>query len=186
LEIVVRCLRIALLCKTCPMVALLSVILPGLCKLALSPVDTEVAAQPAAIAPLPVKKLPWTGLPVGVDPENFLSPQGARFKTKRQTAESGLTTDRQIDSETDEESGMSVREIVLEEIQKVAGEQEKFLAPLTDGLALQDSGLDSLCFAILVSRLEDRTGRDPFSSIEEVRFPRTVGELIALYEEVLA
>ena len=31
-----------------------------------------------------------------------------------------------------------------------------------DDLVLLDSGLDSLCFAILVARLEDELGVDPF------------------------
>ena len=82
---------------------------------------------------------------------------------------------------------MSNKLIILDEIRTVAAEQKKTLAPLTDDLALLDSGLDSLCFAILVSRLEDLTGSDPFaSSVPGGRYPRTVGEFIALYDEVLA
>jgi acyl carrier protein len=80
---------------------------------------------------------------------------------------------------------MSLRTAILDQMRTVAAEQGKTLAPLTDDLALHDSGLDSLCFAILVSRLEDVAGRDPFSS-EGASFPRTVGEFIALYGEVLA
>jgi acyl carrier protein len=38
----------------------------------------------------------------------------------------------------------------------------KQLAPLYDDLVLVDSGLDSLCFAIVVARLEDALGIDPF------------------------
>ena len=34
-----------------------------------------------------------------------------------------------------------------------------------------DSGLDSLCFAIVVARLEDSLGYDPFSVAEDVAFP---------------
>ena len=64
--------------------------------------------------------------------------------------------------------------------------QRKVLAPLTDGLPCPTRGSNSLYFAILVSRLEDITGRDPFSSDGGARFPRTVGEFIALYEEALA
>ncbi len=81
---------------------------------------------------------------------------------------------------------MSVRDLVLKEIHAVASEQDKTLPPLTDDLALLDSGLDSLCFAILVSRLEDLTGRDPFASAKASEFPRTVGDLIAFYEPVNA
>jgi hypothetical protein len=51
---------------------------------------------------------------------------------------------------------------------------------------LTNSGLDSLCFALLVARLEDETGRDPFSESDEVSFPVTLGEFIALYEHAPA
>jgi hypothetical protein len=81
---------------------------------------------------------------------------------------------------------MSLRETILDEIRAVAASQKKKLAPLSDDLSLHDSGLDSLCFAILVARLEDITGRDPLGSADEARFPRTIGEFVALYEEALA
>ena len=81
---------------------------------------------------------------------------------------------------------MSIREIVIREIQTVADEQEKRLPPLADDLLLLESGLDSLCFAILVSRLEDATGLDPFVGAKASEFPRTVGELIAFYDHVPA
>ena len=81
---------------------------------------------------------------------------------------------------------MSIRLTILKEIETVAAEQQKTLAPLTDDLPLMDSGLDSLCFAILVARLEDITGHDPFASISGSHFPTTVGQLVAFYEQELA
>jgi hypothetical protein len=78
---------------------------------------------------------------------------------------------------------LSLREKILAEISTVAAEQNRTLAPLTDDLSLTDSGLDSLCFAILVARLEDMTGDDPLTSAGDGRFPRTIGEFITLYEE---
>ena len=81
---------------------------------------------------------------------------------------------------------MTIRLTILSQIQQVAAEQKKTLAPLTDDLALLDSGLDSLCFAILVARLEDLTGVDPFTSADDAKFPNTVGQLIAFYEHVAA
>jgi hypothetical protein len=80
---------------------------------------------------------------------------------------------------------MSLRDTILTEIHAVATSQEKTLAPLTDDLFLNDSGLDSLCFAILVARLEDITGRDPLGEAQGARFPSTIGEFISLYEEAL-
>ena len=77
---------------------------------------------------------------------------------------------------------MSIREIVTAEVRAVAAEQDKTLPPLTDDLVLLESGLDSLCFAILVSRLEDVTGRDPFAAAKASDFPRTLGDLVKFYE----
>jgi len=77
---------------------------------------------------------------------------------------------------------MSLRDTILKEIETVAANQSKTLAPLTDALPLNDSGLDSLCFAILVARLEDITGRDPLGEAQGWQFPRTIGEFVALYE----
>jgi len=79
---------------------------------------------------------------------------------------------------------MSARQTILAEIADVAAMQKKTLGPLTDDLPLLESGLDSLGFAILVARLEDRLGTDPFS--DGGAFPTTLGELIAFYDRVLA
>ena len=77
---------------------------------------------------------------------------------------------------------MFVREIIFEQLTQVAREQNKIVPKLSDEVVLLDSDLDSLCFAILVARLEDILGIDPFSSADELSFPTTVGELVALYE----
>jgi hypothetical protein len=77
---------------------------------------------------------------------------------------------------------VSIRSIVVAQFEQVAGEQDRPLAPLVDGLELLDSGLDSLCLAIIVARLEDALGVDPFSTAEDVSFPVTVGEFIRFYE----
>ena len=67
-------------------------------------------------------------------------------------------------------------------MQRVAAEQKVELAPLSDDLNLLDSGLDSLCFAILVARLEDSLGVDPFTASDDVIFPVTLGEFVRAYE----
>ena len=77
---------------------------------------------------------------------------------------------------------MSIRATVISTIEEVAKEQKKSLGPLDDTLVLLDSGLDSLAFAILVTRLEDRLGFDPFTTADEVVFPVTLGDFIAFYE----
>jgi len=81
---------------------------------------------------------------------------------------------------------MSIRLTIITQMQQIAQEQEKKLAPLTDDLVLLESGLDSLGFAILVARLEDALGVDPFTAAEDVYYPVTLGEFIKFYEDALA
>jgi acyl carrier protein len=87
---------------------------------------------------------------------------------------------------TEGPTAMTVRSIIFDQIEQVAREQKRQLVALTDDLALIDSGLDSLCFAILVARLEDKIGVDPFSSSDDVAFPETLGEFIQVYENAAA
>lgn len=77
---------------------------------------------------------------------------------------------------------MDVQSEITTQFRQVAREQGKRLAPLTNDLELLNSGLDSLCFAIIVTRLEDSLGLDPFSTSEDTRFPVTLGEFISFYE----
>jgi hypothetical protein len=70
----------------------------------------------------------------------------------------------------------------MSEMEKIAAEQGRTLAPLRDDLVLLDSGLDSLGFAILVARLEDELGMDPFTASEDVYFPVTLGDFVRVYE----
>jgi len=77
---------------------------------------------------------------------------------------------------------MSVRTVISSVFEQVAREQGRTLSPLTDNLKLLESGLDSLSFAIIVARLEDSLGFDPFSATEEVEFPVTFGDFSKLYE----
>ncbi len=81
---------------------------------------------------------------------------------------------------------MSVRAKVLAQVTAVAEQQGRQLAPLTDELPLLDSGLDSLCVAILVANLEDELQLDPFGSGDTVTIPVTLGDFIRLYEDAAA
>ena len=78
---------------------------------------------------------------------------------------------------------MSVRETVESQFRQVASEQKRKLAALTDNLNLVDSGLDSLSFALIVVRLEEALGFDPFDTAEDIKFPVTFGQFVALYEK---
>jgi acyl carrier protein len=77
---------------------------------------------------------------------------------------------------------MSVRAVIFDQVRLVAADNNKTLLPLTDDLLLLESGLDSLCIAILVANLEDKLRIDPFGSGDDVEIPTTFGDLVRLYE----
>jgi len=77
---------------------------------------------------------------------------------------------------------MTMKLTIMSEMQRVAEEQHKSLAPLSEDLVLLDSGFDSLCFAVLVARLEDKLGFDPFTIADDTSLPLTIGDLVRVYE----
>ena len=81
---------------------------------------------------------------------------------------------------------MSVRLKIISAMQQIAAEQHVVLPPLEDNLALQETGFDSLAFAILVARLEDDLGIDPFTMSADASFPLTIGDFIKAYDNVPA
>jgi acyl carrier protein len=84
------------------------------------------------------------------------------------------------------QEAVSIRMAITATITKVAAEQSKALAALSDDLALMDSGLDSLCIAIIVARLDDELSLDPFSGADDMMLPVTVGDFIRIYENAAA
>ena len=76
---------------------------------------------------------------------------------------------------------MSIKATVISEIEQIRGGSMK-RPPLTDDLVLLESGLDSLGVAVLVTRLEDNLGIDPFTESEIACPPVTLGDFIRLYE----
>lgn len=77
---------------------------------------------------------------------------------------------------------MKLRETIIDLMQDVAANTGVELTPdLADSTALLESGLDSLGFAILVARLEETLGYDPFTLMEEPVYPRDLGEFVAIY-----
>ena len=81
---------------------------------------------------------------------------------------------------------VSVRSTITSEFQQVAIEQERSLAPLSDTLPLAQCGLDSLSFAMLVARLEDSLGVNPFDAAGTTQLPATFGDFVRLYENYRA
>lgn len=77
---------------------------------------------------------------------------------------------------------MDIRTEIVTQFTQAAVENDKHLAPLTDDLELLESGLDSLCFAVVVARLEVSLDVDPFTGSEDATFPVTFGEFVHFYE----
>ncbi|HEY5337649.1 MAG TPA: acyl carrier protein [Rhizomicrobium sp.] len=81
---------------------------------------------------------------------------------------------------------MTIQSMIFEQFEQVARDQNKPLVPLAPDMVLLDSGLDSLCFAIIVAKLEDELGVDPFTAAEDVYFPVTLGDFVKFYEDAAA
>ena len=79
---------------------------------------------------------------------------------------------------------MSIKSVIITEIEQIAETHKKSLPPLTDDLVLLDSGLDSLAIAVLVARLEETLGFDPFTESDDIFYPVTLGDFIRFYEKV--
>lgn len=79
---------------------------------------------------------------------------------------------------------MQVREVIVELFNEALESTGSVMVfeELTNSTVLLNSGLDSLGFAILVARLEEELGFDPFVEMEEAVYPTTFGEFVAIYE----
>ena len=79
---------------------------------------------------------------------------------------------------------MKTREIIIDLFNEALEITESTFVfeSLTDDTVLLNSGLDSLGFAILVARLEEELEFDPFVEMQEVIYPSTFGEFVAIYE----
>jgi acyl carrier protein len=78
---------------------------------------------------------------------------------------------------------MSIRSTIITQFEVVAKDQKQVLPVLADDLVLLESGLDSLFFAVVVARLEDELGFDPFSATEDLEFPVTFSDFVQIYED---
>ena len=77
-----------------------------------------------------------------------------------------------------------LEELIRRAFEAVWGEQADDPAPvLHEETVLLGTGLDSLGFAVLVTRLEDNLGYDPFSLSDDAFYPQTFGEFVHFYAE---
>ncbi len=76
-----------------------------------------------------------------------------------------------------------MRTKIIEIMREIAAESGAgALTDINDETILLDSGLDSMGFAILVARLEEELGYDPFTMMDVPVYPRTLGEFVAIYQ----
>lgn len=79
-------------------------------------------------------------------------------------------------------SNAGIRERIQEVFAEVVSNTTQVEAPeLSDDSVLLETGLDSLGFAVLVARLDEELGYDPFSTAEEPFYPRLFGEFVEFY-----
>ena len=77
-----------------------------------------------------------------------------------------------------------MKEHIVRIIYEIAADSDlTIISNLNDQTVLLESGLDSLGFAILVARLEEEYGVDPFMIMEEPIYPRTLIEFVSIYNK---
>jgi acyl carrier protein len=85
---------------------------------------------------------------------------------------------------------VKIRDIVYDQVKIVANQHKKKLPPImeyesvpssADNFVILETGLDSLCVAILIASLDDKLNVSPFDE-DNVRVPKTYGDLISIYE----
>ena len=81
------------------------------------------------------------------------------------------------------DGNMSAIEIAIRRTFSEVWRRQKGTEPpeLTAATLLLDTGLDSLDFAIMISRLEEELGYDPFSVAEDAYYPQTFGDFVSFY-----
>lgn len=76
----------------------------------------------------------------------------------------------------------NLRDKITTAIQETANMRGTEMGVLVDETILLESGLDSLGFAILVARLEEELGYDPFVMMDVPVYPRTLSEFVEIYQ----
>lgn len=79
---------------------------------------------------------------------------------------------------------MSIRAKITEVFNEIWAEDHDVPPPaLADDTVLLETGMDSMAFAVLVARLDEELGFDPFTQSDDVYYPREFGEFVAFYEK---
>lgn len=79
---------------------------------------------------------------------------------------------------------MNIRETVLKHLAAVVTERSPLPFPtnVSDEMFLDDFWLDSISFTSLLTGIEAELGFIPSDILTGASFPRTIGELVGLYE----
>jgi hypothetical protein len=76
---------------------------------------------------------------------------------------------------------VDIADTIREQLAVLFEEDDLDVPELVDDLVLLETDLDSLGFAVLVTRLDEILGYDPFSLMEEPVYPTTLGEFVGVY-----
>ncbi len=79
-----------------------------------------------------------------------------------------------------------LRNKIIKAIHESAEIRGAKVTALLNETILLESGLDSLGFAILVAKLEEEFGIDPFVLMDQPTYPRTLNEFIQIYERFIS
>jgi len=77
----------------------------------------------------------------------------------------------------------SILDTITEIISDMIAERGESVPALKQDTKISDSGLDSLDIAVLVVRLEEHFGFDPFVEVLD-QYPHTLGEMAELYVHI--
>lgn len=80
---------------------------------------------------------------------------------------------------------MNTREVILKQLAAIVTESSPvpFPAEVSDAMMLDEFWLDSLAFVQLLTRIEAELQCEPLTFFEGAEFPRTIGDLVKIYEE---
>lgn len=79
---------------------------------------------------------------------------------------------------------MDVRPVILKQLAAIVTESSPvpFPAEVSDEMMLDELWLDSLAFVQLLTRIESELNCAPLTFFEGTDFPRTIGDLIKIYQ----
>lgn len=72
----------------------------------------------------------------------------------------------------------TIKEIFIDVLENT---DKTLLGELNNDSVLLETGMDSLGFAILVARLDEELGYDPFTLMEDAVYPNTFKEFVDIY-----